>query len=308
MQAELLEPHRRHLWGLCYRLTGSPADADDLVQQTFLRALERPPVDLTRDLKPWLTKVALNLGRDTLRRRKARSYVGVWLPAPIETGDEPASAEARLSAAGDTAGRYDLMESVSLAFLVALEALGPKQRAVLLLRDVFDYSGAQAAEALDLSVADVKVSLHRARKKMAQYDSTRPPAGADLTAQTREALGRMLAALGAQDLAAVQALLAEQAEAFTDGGGEFLSAMRPVRGGHAVARFLLGLAKKRPITAIEPCELNHRPGLRLRYAPRGPRDAPEATVSLHLDGAGRVRAIYSVSASAKLARTRADGA
>ncbi|MCA9513264.1 MAG: sigma-70 family RNA polymerase sigma factor, partial [Myxococcales bacterium] len=130
--ARAFERDRRHVWGLCYRMTGSAADADDLVQDTFERALTRPPADLSRGLRPWLTKVALNLGRDALRRRQANSYVGPWLPAPIEIGDEPPCAEAWTEEGASTAGRYDLMESVSMAFLVALEALSPKQRAVLL--------------------------------------------------------------------------------------------------------------------------------------------------------------------------------
>src|SRR5207344_2759291 len=80
--------HERFLWGLCYRMTGSAADADDLVQDTFARALERPPRDLEHSVRPWLTRVAVNLARDSLRRRKRSEYVGPWLPEPIET-DEP---------------------------------------------------------------------------------------------------------------------------------------------------------------------------------------------------------------------------
>src|SRR6185295_12271247 len=76
---------RRFLWGLCYRLTGSAADADDLVQETFVRAMERPPPRTDEPARPWLVRVATNLGRDLLRRRKRRGYVGPWLPSPIET-------------------------------------------------------------------------------------------------------------------------------------------------------------------------------------------------------------------------------
>ena len=123
----ILEPHRRTLWGLCYRLTGCAADADDLVQQTFLRAIERPPGQPPADWKPWLVRVAARLGIDTLRRRRRRGYVGVWLPSPIET--EPFTDAA--AADSDVANHYELRESVSFAFLLALDAISGDLRRTL---------------------------------------------------------------------------------------------------------------------------------------------------------------------------------
>lgn len=111
---EALEQHRGYLWRLCYRLTGSVAEVEDLVQQTFVRALECPPPDLERDLRPWLTRVAANLGKDALRRRRAAPYVGAWLPELVE---EIPSAEPNPGA------RYEQLESLSVAFMVALEVL-----------------------------------------------------------------------------------------------------------------------------------------------------------------------------------------
>src|SRR5688572_5843666 len=84
LQVSDLEPHRRLLWSLCYRMTGVAADADDLVQETFVRALTAPPADRSRDLAPWLVRVAMNASRDVLRRRKREGYVGPWLPSPID--------------------------------------------------------------------------------------------------------------------------------------------------------------------------------------------------------------------------------
>ncbi len=84
---DLFIQHRRFLWGLCYRLTGSAADADDLVQETFVRAIELPPARLGDPLRPWLVRVAVNLGRDLLRRRRRVPYKGPWLPSPIETDE-----------------------------------------------------------------------------------------------------------------------------------------------------------------------------------------------------------------------------
>src|SRR5690242_19315982 len=172
---QLFVEHRRFLWGVSYRMTGSAADADDIVQDTLVRAIERPPQRTDEPVRPWLVKVALNLSRDVLRRRKRREYVGPWLPSPIDTSDEsaPPSHEPSVDGRETLEARYDLLESVSIAFLVALEQLTPRQRAVLLLRDVFDYSVKETADALDLSEANVKTTHHRARNVMATYDRER---------------------------------------------------------------------------------------------------------------------------------------
>src|SRR5918999_880258 len=158
---DVYESDRRVLWGMCYRMTGNAADADDLVQETFVRAIERSPRRLDQPLRPWLVRVAMNLSRDHLRARRRRGYKGPWLPSPVPTGEmcepqeTPASYEPPAPPDESPAARYDLMESVSFAFLLALEALTPSQRAVLLLRDVFDYSTEESAAALDLTEANV---------------------------------------------------------------------------------------------------------------------------------------------------------
>src|SRR6185369_3757547 len=105
----------------------------------------------------------LNLGRDLLRRRRRRRYEGPWLPALLDTDEMPMD-EPPTPASDSPAARYDRLESVTLAFLLALEALTPAQRAVLLLRDVFDYSVRETADALDMSETNIKVTLHRARR------------------------------------------------------------------------------------------------------------------------------------------------
>jgi RNA polymerase sigma-70 factor (ECF subfamily) len=189
------EEHRSFLWGMSYRITGSAADADDVVQETFVRAYQHAPPHL-EDPRRWLTRVAVNAGRDMLRRRKRRGYVGPWLPTPIETGDDvPPSFEPTVD--GETLeGRYDLMESVSLAFLQALEALTPTQRAVLILRDVFDYSAAEVASALDMSEGNVRTIHHRARRAMSAYERRRVIPTATNRERTGQALRRFLALLG----------------------------------------------------------------------------------------------------------------
>src|SRR5262245_34556558 len=171
-------------------MTGSAADADDLVQETFARALVHPPAG---EVRPWLSTIAVNLARDHLRRRRRIAYDGPWLPQPIEaTPDESPSA----------AARYGTMESVTFAFLLALEALTPQQRAVLILRDVFDYSVAETAAALGLSEPAVKTTHHRARRALEPYDATRCPPTPALAAQARASLHRFLQALAGTDVAA----------------------------------------------------------------------------------------------------------
>src|SRR5436190_13607733 len=126
-------------------MTGNAADADDIVQDTFVRALEKRATDMEAPLRPWLINVAMNLSRDQLRRRRRREYFGPWLPAPVLTEGNDGSALDRPVMESTPARRYDIMESVSMAFLLALEALTPAQRAVLILRDVFDYSTNETA-------------------------------------------------------------------------------------------------------------------------------------------------------------------
>src|SRR5215510_13806324 len=147
ISARTFDEHKRFLWGMCYRMTGSAADADDIVQDTFVKVLERPPKDMKSPLRPWLVKVAINLSRDQLRRRRRREYFEPWLPSPVLTDDENLPSQLDQSSSSETSPvtRYDLMESITMAFLLALEALTPAQRAVLLLRDVFDYSTIETA-------------------------------------------------------------------------------------------------------------------------------------------------------------------
>ena len=133
MLEELFAAQRPRLWGLAYRLTGSGADAEDVVQESFARLLERPPAE-GQPPRPWLVRVAVNLSIDALRRRRRRAYPGPWLPAPAERSDED-WLDSFASPAPDASLRYDLLESASYASLVALEALTPRERAVLLLRD-----------------------------------------------------------------------------------------------------------------------------------------------------------------------------
>jgi RNA polymerase sigma-70 factor, ECF subfamily len=301
----LFSAHREHLWGLCYRVTGSAADAEDLVQETFRRALEKPPADLERPWRPWLARVATRLAIDALRRRRTREYVGPWLPWPVETppgagGGEPAAPEA------DAEARYGLRESVSFAFLRALEALAPMPRAALVLRDALGYSGPEAAEILGVSPENVRVLLHRARKALAGYDERRRPPSPEVDAAHQAALQRFMAALVTGDVERVAACLAEDARVTTDGGGHYRAALRPVLGRKKVARFFTGGSVRGGAAggAFEPCWLNGRPGVVVTVPAEHPRSAPRLGMTLDLDASGLVLDIHIVSAPDKLAALR----
>jgi RNA polymerase sigma-70 factor (ECF subfamily) len=290
----LYEDHRGFLWALCYRLTGSAADAEDVVQDTFVRAIERPPSGRDEPLRPWLVKVALNLGRDLLRRRRRREYVGPWLPSPIETDDPPSYEPVALE------GRYDLLESVSFAFLIALETLTPTARAVLLLRDVFDYSVKETAVALDLSDANVKTTHHRARKAMAGYDGERQMPTPVRRESTRKALTAFLRALEQHDVGAIETLLAEDVRTTTDGGGEFRAALRTIVGRDKVTRFYVAVAENAANAKVRMPTLNGVPSIVVDLPAPAAGIAPRFTLTTELNRDGKIAHLYVVSAARKL--------
>ncbi|HKA22086.1 MAG TPA: sigma-70 family RNA polymerase sigma factor [Blastocatellia bacterium] len=199
---EVYSENRHLLWGVCYRMTGNAAEAEDIVQETFVKALEKPPRDTQQAWRPWLLRVAINLSRNQVRRRRQRGYDGPWLPSPIPTGDRDVSGTEGFKAAKEDtpSTRYDMLESISIAFLLALEALTPSQRAVLLLRDVFDYSTKETAEALEITETGAKVILHRARRIMRDYDKDRTVTSADRCEVTQRALHRFLECLKTHNL------------------------------------------------------------------------------------------------------------
>ena len=292
--SEAFTAHRREVWLLCYRMTGSAADSDDLVQETFARALERPPQDRARPWLPWLVRVAVNLARDHLRKRRHRVYRGPWLPEPIEL-PEP-SHEPR-----HTEARYELLESVSYAFLVALEALTPAQRAVLLLRDVIGYSAGEAAEALGLSEGNARVVLHRARKALEAYGADRCRPTQALRERTAAALRRFLESIAAGDVAGLEALLAEDVVTLNDVNGKYAAAGVPVRGRNKVARFHINVSRLREAAQrFELRLLNGLPAFLAEWDGAERNLAPRLVMIPILDAAGRIRAIHTVLAPEKL--------
>ncbi len=293
-----LQEHRQAVWGVAYRMLGVPADADDVVQDTFVKALEHPPAT-DRPIRPWLVRVATNLSLDRLRARRRRGYVGPWLPGPADVSALP-------DPAPGAEARYGALESSSFAFLLALEALTPNQRAVLLLRDVLDWSGRETAQALGLSETNAKVTLHRARRALAAYD--RQPCRPDpaLVERTTQALGRFLGALASGDPSAFQDALTAEARLLSDGGGEFFAAKKPVVGaakiGGLYASLLVRRAQHGPgMPQLEVVVLNGLPALLCADLDAPPGDARRWVMRCEVDADGRVRELHSILATRKLA-------
>jgi RNA polymerase sigma-70 factor (ECF subfamily) len=301
---ELFAAHRRYLWSVCYRLCGDVQDAEDLVQATFERAMQRPPADRSRPWRPWLTRVATNLAIDLLRRRAHQAYDGPWLPAPVEEllEVEGWSRDHHGEHEGDIELRYGQLESARLAFLLALETLDPRARAVLVLRDVLGYSGPEVAEFLELSPANVRVILHRARKSL---DQARPRPRAELDERIRderirEALERFMSAMVSRDAEALGELLAEDVRAISDAGGEFVAARNIVSGRARVSALFLGIGKNVPIWAAVR-RINGEPAVVAGLPPTPIRTARHSVLHVELDDEGRICELQVILASRKLA-------
>ncbi|MEK6301331.1 MAG: sigma-70 family RNA polymerase sigma factor [Acidobacteriota bacterium] len=301
--AEALETDRRLLWGVCYRMTGNAADADDLVQETFVRALTHPPKRDKQPVRPWLIRVAMNLSLDLLRKRRRRGYVGEWLPSPVptESEDNPASFDPRAPSEDSPAARYEMLETVSFAFLLALEALTPLQRAVLLLRDVFDYSTEETVEALDISESNAKVTLLRARRRMQDYDKNKEALTPARREATRHALEQFLLCINNGDVRGLEQLLAEEVVSISDGGGKVNAALNPIRGRTNLLRLIAGLsAKLRSAPRASLRDFNGLPAILFDDVDSVSTAATRYTIHVELDRNGRICKFDAVLAPDKL--------
>jgi RNA polymerase sigma-70 factor (TIGR02957 family) len=250
--------HRRLLFSVAYQMLGSVADAEDIVQDTWLRwsATDRGEVV---DARAYLVQITTRLALDRMDSARARreSYVGPWLPEPLLTGGAPVASAPQAPEPEDAA---ELAEQVSLALLVVLETLSPAERAVFVLREVFAISVAEVAGALDRSEAAVRQMAHRAREHV---QARRPRFDADRRSQ-REVTERFIAAVAGGDIEALLAAMAPDVVLISDGGGKASAARRPITGADKVARFLLGIAEKggaNPGLRIEVAEVNGLPAV-----------------------------------------------
>ena len=284
----VFQEHRGLLTGVAYRVLGSVGDAEDVVQETWLRwsATDHAGV---RDPRAFLTTTASRLALNALRSRQRRreTYVGPWLPEPLATGPhEPA--------ATDPAEPVLLAESVSLAFLVVLESLSPLQRVVFVLHDLFGFDHAEVARAVDRSEPAVRQLASRARRHVRER---RPAAVAD-PAEHADATRAFMRAAVSGDVTALLDVLAPDVVVLTDGGGAARAALRPIHGAAKAARFLAAISHETPGVRWRVTGLNGRTGVVVHLGER-----LIATVDLDVVG-GRVQTIRAQLNPDKLARVQ----
>ncbi|MFB9735767.1 RNA polymerase sigma-70 factor [Streptomyces sp. NPDC057386] len=247
--ADDFETHRPRLFGLAYRMLGSAHEAEDVVQDAYLRYSGADRAEIGQ-LGAWLAKVVTNLclNRLTSARVRRETYVGPWLPEPVVTADGTLgpleSAEQR--------------EAVSLALLVLLERLTPTERAVYVLREAFGYAHREIAQLLELTEANCR-QLHRRAVKRISAEETRFTPTPE---RQRRLVTSFLGAARDGDLAGLEKLLAQDVVWSSDGGGKVRTALRPVLGREKVLRFLAGLAQKYgPTWELAEAEINGEPGV-----------------------------------------------
>jgi len=250
-RSSLFEQHRPRLFGVAYRMLSSRADAEDVLQEAYLR-WHRASVDEIRSPEAWLVTATTRLCIDRLRlAREAREvYVGPWLPEPLVSEASP-PADAQL----------DVASSLSIAFLVVLERLAPEERAAFLLHEVFDSDYGEIAQILGKSEAACRQIVSRARKRVRE---NRPRM--DVSEMARRAvLDRFVSAVQTQDKEALLALFAETATWTSDGGGKARAALKVIRGRDRVVRFVMGvLARHTDKFSFAPVTVNGEAGLAIR--------------------------------------------
>ncbi len=282
--AREFEAHRRHLMGLAYRMLGSLAEAEDAVQEAYLRwhAAERGVVENPR---AFLSTIVTRLCLDQLKSARVRreSYVGPWLPEPVLD-----------AAALDAESASDHAHDLSVALMLTLERLSPLERAAFLLHDVFDMEFAAVAATLGRSEAACRQLAARAR---AHVQAARPrftpspDEGARLAAAFRQAAQ-------SGDTAAMARLLAEDAVLYSDGGGKRVAALNPICGGDKIVRFFAGIARKNGLRGLRAREasINGLPGFVMVDAEGALQTSAFAVAD------GRIAAIYLVANPDKLQR------
>jgi RNA polymerase sigma-70 factor, ECF subfamily len=282
-----LVAERPLLVGLAYRITGSRVEAEDIVQEAWLRARRTDGATIDNPAA-WLTRVVARLALDHLRsaRHRRESYVGPWLPEPVLGGTIDAGT------VDDPAVATELAESVTFGFLRVLETLGPLERVVFLMSDVFDVPFAEIARSVDRSPEACRQIASRARRRIREGTTRHEvPDDAD------RVVGELVAAVTSGDVERVLSLLAEDAVLISDGGSRAQAARRPVVGRERVARFLVNVSR-RPATlglTVESAVVNGEPGVVVTEDGRW-----VVTLTAHVDD-GAIAALYIVVNPDKLA-------
>ena len=281
------EQHRRRLWGIAYRMLGSRAEAEDMVQETYLR-WHRAARDEIRAPQAWLVTAITRLCIDRLRqlRTEREAYVGPWLPEPLVSDSAPPADQAA-----------ELASDLSVAFLALLERLAPEERAAFLLHDVFESDYSEIAQMLGRSEAACRQIVSRARGRVR---ADRPRVQVSVAARTR-LLERFVQAVRTRDKAALIELFAEDATWTADGGGKAKAALKIVRGAERIAQFVLGVLR-RHLERIEFTRVvvNGEPGLAMMF-----EGNVVSVLSVRTDGV-RILDIYSVLNPEKLQAVRLE--
>ena len=284
---EVFEAHRDLMFAVAYRMLGTVADAEDAVQDAWLRWSAEPRSGVASP-RAYLVRIAANTALNRLRSARTRreAYIGPWLPEPLLTQTGP-----------DVGERAELAESVSLAMLVVLESLTPDERAVFVLREVFGFGYAEIGTALGRSAPAVRQLAHRAREHV---QARRPRFDVD-SGQQREVTERFLAAAAGGDIVGLMTVLAPDVTLLADGGGKARAPLRPIIGPDKVARFLVAITH-RPYMGVQIADMtvtvtgiNGTPGTVVTAGGR-----PIAALTLVVSG-GLVTAIQLVASPDKLA-------
>ncbi|MGY2032542.1 RNA polymerase sigma-70 factor [Nocardia gipuzkoensis] len=273
--------HRNLLFTVAYEMLGSAADAEDVLQETWLR-WSGVDLDTVRDQRAYLVRITTRQALVRLRTlgRRKESYVGPWLPEPLLT-------------APDVAEDVELADSVSMAMLLVLETLTPTERAVFVLREVFDVGYDEIADAVDKSPAAVRQIAHRARAHVA----ARRPRGVVSPAETRDALEAFQRAVETGDLQRLLDILAPDVVLLGDGGGVVQALPRPVVGAGRVGRALtIGLRRLAAAVSLRPAQVNGCPALIVRLD-----EDVDSVLAVRVDD-GLITGIYAVRNPEKLSR------
>ncbi|WP_433191544.1 RNA polymerase sigma-70 factor [Actinoallomurus sp. CA-150999] len=273
--------HRNLLFTVAYEMLGSAADAEDVLQETWLRWAGVDPATV-RDQRSFLVRITTRQALTRLRtlRRRKESYVGPWLPEPLLT-------------APDVAEDVELADSVSMAMLLVLETLAPTERAVFVLREVFDLGYDEIADAVDKSPAAVRQIAHRARAHVA----ARRPRGVVSAAETRDALEAFQRAIETGDLQRLLDILAPDVVLLTDGGGIVQAALAPIVGADTVAPVLGRISA---VASLQPAQVNGHPALIIR---RG--GELDSVMAVRIDD-GLITGLYAVRNPEKLSHVERE--
>ncbi|WP_158853544.1 RNA polymerase sigma-70 factor [Saccharothrix deserti] len=284
---EVFVAHRNLLFTVAYEMLGSAVDAEDVLQESWLRWVG-VDLDTVRGERAYLVRIVTRLALDRLRAlgRRKESYVGSWLPEPLLT-------------APDVAEDVELAESVSMAMLLVLETLKPTERAVFVLHEVFDLEYDEIAEAVDKSPAAVRQIAHRARAHVA----ARRPRGIVSPAETRAALQAFQRAVETGDLQSLLDILGPDVVALSDGGGVMRAMPQPIVGAGKVARLLASGWYKRGVErSFEPVQVNGGPGLLVRLD-----GEIDGVLAVRVEN-GYVTGLYHVRNPEKLSRVERETA